>query len=101
MLHPSEEGGEGGGAKRTFLVLLVEPEEADGVECVLCGVAWVGTDDVWRNGGCSGMQPLSPGSRVPGLSNGVTGGVMWAERELICADQISENMVFCLWTIGQ
>ena len=47
---------------------------------MLCEVAWVGTDDVLENGGHSEMQPLSPEGRVPGLSNGVTGGVMWAER---------------------
>ena len=68
---------------------------------MLCGVAWVGTDDVWRNGGCSGMQPLSPGGRVPGLSDGVKSGVMWAERESICADWVSKDAVFHLQTIGQ
>ena len=67
MLHPSEEGEEGG-AKWTFLVLQVEPEEVD---CVLCGAAWMGTGDVLENGGCSEMQPLSPEGRVPGLSNRV------------------------------
>ena len=47
-----------------------------------------------RNGRHSGMQPLSPEGRVPGLSDRVKGGMMWADEESICADQVSKDAVF-------
>ena len=93
VLHLSEEGGKSTGAKQTFLVLLVEPEGGD---CVLCGAAWMGTEDALGNGGCSEMQPLFPRGRIPELSDRVKDEAMWTERESIFTDWVSEDAVFCL-----